>query len=486
MTYPNASTADGEVRGTLVEVLRRGFLEGLTGRMEWQGGKHRGLFLRDGQIYLDRDDAWAERLSQVIRKAAELERPNADPEVRRAAEWLAQQLTDGGHGSAAAQLNREGLGGVELTGPVPTLSVLLEAVVHGCDERQLIARLGGEKVRLRTDAGTPAMAQLSGLDADMAKMFAQLENPATLGELIRGMGSGRLPALRGLARLWSVGLVTAKKPAEETPETDFVTPKIVERFEERVASSLEDDPVQLDPETHRDFVADCYEHLHERNHYDLLSLDLGAGDAEVMKAFQNFARRVHPSQAERLGMVGKEAGLRVLFERAVEAYLVLSDPPRRSSYNTIQGLQTRVLVDRGQRQQEKQQMARSNYMQSLNALAQMDYSQAVELLKEAARMDPQVKYLKALAGAQAKNPNWRRHAIESYKEAARLEPDDAAVHLGLAQVLEAENRTDEARKAYQACLERMPDNPSAQTGLQRLGGRATSAGGLRSVLGRKG
>ena len=485
MAYPSTTKKESEVRGTLVEILRRGFLEGLTGRLEWQGGRHRGVFLRDGQIYLDRDDAWAERLAPIIRKAADMDRPNDDAEVRRAAEWLAQELTADGHGSSAAELNTEGLGGVELTGPVPTMSVLLEAAVHGCDERQLIARLGGETARLSTDSSTPAMAQLSGLDPDMARMFAQLENPASLGELIRGMGSGRLAALRGLARLWSVGLVAAKKPAQDDGESEFVTPKILQRFEERVASSLEDEPVALDVETHRDFVVDCYEHLHERNHYELLTLELGSGDAEVMKAFQGFARRVHPSHAERLGMVGRAEVLRVLFERAVEAYLVLSDPPRRSSYNTIQGLQTHVMVDRSQRQEEKQRMARSNYMQSLNALAQMDYSQAVELLKEASRLDPQVKYLKALAGAQAKNPKWRRHAVESYKEAAKLGPDDAAVHLGLAQVLEAENRLDEARDAYQACLDLMPDNPAAQAGLQRLGGRAKSAGGLRSALGRR-
>ena len=485
MAYPSTSRKESEIRGTLVETLRRGFLEGLTGRVEWQGGRHRGLFLRDGQIFLDRDSAWAERLASVIRKAAEMDRPNDDPEVQRAAEWLAQELTAEGHGSSAAELNTDGLGGVELTGPVPTMSVLLEAAVHGCDERQLIARLGGETARLAIDSGTPAMAQLSGLDPDMARMFAQLETPASLGELLRGMGSGRLAALRGLARLWSVGLVLTKKPEQEAGESEFVTPKILQRFEERVASSLADDPVALDPETHRDFVVDCYEHLHERNHYELLSLDLRAGDSEVMKAFQSFARRVHPSQAESLGMAGRAEMLRVLFERAVEAYLVLSDPPRRSSYNTIQGLQTHVTIDRRQRQQEKQSIARSNYMQSLNSLAQMDYSQAVELLKEAARLDPQVKYLKALAGAQAKNPKWRRHAVESYKQAAKLEPDDAAAHLGLAQVLEAEDRFDEARNAYQACLDRMPDNPSAQAGLQRLGGRAKSAGGLRSALSRR-
>ncbi|MDA8018014.1 MAG: tetratricopeptide repeat protein [Thermoanaerobaculia bacterium] len=484
MAYPNASRRDSEIRGTLVEVLRFGFLEQLTGRLEWQGGGHRGLFLRRGQIFLDRDGEWAERLAPVIRKATDLERPNSDPEVRRAAEWLAQELTAEGHGSAAAELSSESPGGVELTGPVPTLSVLLEAAVHGCDERQLIARLGGEKVRLESDAGTPALGELSGLDADMARMFAQLENPASLGELMRGMGNGRLPALRGLARLWAVGLVKAQKPAEKPAESELVTPKIVRRFEQRLAASLDEDPVHLDPETHRDFVVECYEHLHERNHYELLNLDLGAGDAEVLRAFQEFARQVHPSQAERLGMTGMDEGLRVLFERAVEAYLVLSDPPRRSSYNTLQGLQSRVTVGRRQRAEEKQQLARSSYFQALGAVAQMDYSQAVELLKEATRLDPQVKYMKALASAQAKNPNWRRHAVETYQRAAKLEPDDAAIHLGMAQVLEAEERLDEARSAYQACLERMPDNPQAQSGLQRLGGRATSAGGLRSALGR--
>lgn len=472
--------------GDLIDILRLCFLQGVTGRVRWDGDKRHALYLRDGRILIDRDGEWAEKLAPAIRRAAELDRPWTDPEVVKASEWLGHRLGEEAEASTSARVEEDSPGGVELLGPLPLIGVLMEASVHKCDQQELIDRLGGERTRLSTSSETPAMGQLQGMDPEMAKIFAQLENPATLAELLRGMGTSRLAALRGLVKLWSIGLVVAEHPqAKEEEGAELASPKMMERFHERIAGHLEDHPVELSSEAHRQELARLYQNLDETNHYELLDVGLKATDEEIFRAFQAYASKVHPSHTQRLDLKGKGELLRLLFERGVEAYLTLSDPRRRASYNTLQGLRDEVSVDRTTRSKEKEDLARQNYRSALRALGQMDFSTAVDLLKEAVRMDPQLDYYKALASAQAKNPNWRRHAIQSFRSAIELAPDDAGLHLGLARVLEEEDHLDEAREAYQRCLEIMPDNPKAQSGLQRLGGRPTSAGGLRSALGRK-
>ena len=60
-------------------------------------------------------------------------------------------------------------------------------------------------------------------------------------------------------------------------------------------------------------------------------------------------------------------------------------------------------------------MARQNYRRAIKCLSEMDYSLAVDLLKEASRLDPKPEYFARLGSVQAKNRHWHRHALESYR-----------------------------------------------------------------------
>ncbi len=177
-----------------------------------------------------------------------------------------------------------------------------------------------------------------------------------------------------------------------------------------------------------------------------------------------------------------------MFEKATEAYLTLSDPRRRASYNTVAGVHVEVEVGQEQRDEEKRAIAEQNYRRAASCLSQMDFSLAVDLLKEAARMDPQPEYFARLGLAQSKNPNWHRHAVESYGRAVDLDPDNAGTRAAYGTLLEEMDRRDEAREQYKAALELMPDNVEAQGGLDRLGSGmpsfAPKAGGFRSLFAR--
>ena len=475
---------------TFAGLVRSVYLRRRSGLVEVDpGDEPTSLFFRRGELYLDRDDATALKIRPLL-AAAGSERPAADPELGNAMEALARQLSPSP--GVEARFRQDQTIVVELIGPLPTVRFVQELAVHGCDEELLLERLGGRAVELRSSSKTPALDQLPGLEPEMARVLVTLARPATPADLLRGAGSDRLAILRGLTKLWSIGLVTRLGDAgdPDPPWGDqILSPRVLEQFSARVAESLETDPLDLEPETHRARLADLLSRLGKMNFYQLLDIEPRAGEEEVFAAYSQLARIVHPSHAARLGLEGKEVAARVMFEKATEAYLTLSDPLRRASYNTMAGVHVQVAVDQEQRDEEKRAIAQQNYRRAASCLSQMDFSLAVDLLKEAARMDPRPEYFARLGLAQSKNPNWHRHAVESYHRAVELDPEDAGVRAAFGTLLEEMERPDEAREQYQEALNLMPDQVDALAGLDRLGSGLSGlskAGGFRNLFGRSG
>ncbi len=473
----------------LAEVVRSVYLERLSGVVEVDlGDEPTPLFFRQGELYLDRDDATAQSISPLL-AAAGTQLPAADSELGNSMETLAREVCPSP--KVRARFRKDHAFVVELVGPLPTVRFVQELAIHGCDEARLLERLGGPSVRLRSSDKTPALDQLPGLDPEMAKVLVTLAQPATAADLLRGAGAARLTLLRGLTKLWSVGLVTEVVRARRSTRewgVEVLSPRMLEQFSKRIAESLESDPLDMAPEAHRARLAQRLSRLGKMDSYQPLGIAPRAVEDEVFAAYSSLARIVHPLHAERLGLEGKDEASRVLFEKATEAYLTLSDPRRRASYNTVAGVHVQVAIDREQRAEEKRAIARQNYRRAASCLSQMDYSLAVDLLKEATRMDPQPEYFARLGMAQAKNPNWHRHAVESYSRAVELDSQDAGIRAGFGSLLEEMGRQDEARTQYREALALMSDNVEARLGLDRLGpgltGLTAKGGGFRNLFDR--
>ena len=482
---------DADVAAPLALVVRSVYLGRRSGQVDVELGDDSplSLFFRQGELYLDRDDPTALKISPLLARAGTV-RPAADPELGNAVETLAREI--GPYPEVKARFRDDQAIVVELIGPLPTVRFVQELAIHGCDEAQLLGRLGGESARLTSSDATPALEQLPGLPPDMAAVLATLAQPAQVRSLLSGAETHRLAVLRGLTKLWSVGLVIRvgdDAAAGGGWRAGVLTPRLLEQFTRRIAEDLESDPMELDVQTHRARLGELLGGLGDMNYYQLLDVDPRAGDDEVFAAYGRLARLVHPSHAAALGLETKDVAIRVMFEKATEAYLTLSDPRRRASYNTMAGVQVQVAVGRAQRDEEKRSIAEQNYRRAASCLSQMDFSLAVDLLKEAARMDPRPEYFARLGLAQSKNPNWHSHAVESYRRSVELDPENAGTRVAYGKLLEEMDHRDKAREQYQAALELMPDNPDAQAGIARLGSsafdRATSkAGGFRSLFAR--
>jgi tetratricopeptide (TPR) repeat protein len=208
-------------------------------------------------------------------------------------------------------------------------------------------------------------------------------------------------------------------------------------FSERIGRRLADHPLDLDPSSHRERIAGLLRRSGEASFYQLLDLPPTATAQEIHEAYEQTAALVHSSNAPRLGLSGREAVLEVLFERLTEAYLNLSNPDRRKSYDRSMGSDAWSAAWRPapvQRREEARDVAESYYRRALELIATDEHYQAIELLREAVRISPQADLYVMLGKLQAKNPRWLRAAAESLQQAMVLGAKDPDLPVALQEV----------------------------------------------------
>ena len=251
---------------------------------------------------------------------------------------------------------------------------------------------------------------------------------------------------------------------------NLATGAVLQRFLERVGRDLEREPLKLGAEEHRRLLADLLARCGAATHFEILGLATGAEEAEVAAAFQRLARRVHPRHAAPLGLEDQAGVLEILFERATEAYLVLSDPQRRAEYvRTAAVERQRAPADPERRAEEARSVARDLLRRAERLLGREDRFFAVELLRQAVRLDPRSAEAWALLGrTQMENPHWLHTAEDSLRRAAQLRPESADYRFLLGELAERREDREEAERRYREVLERTPGHPAASEARERL------------------
>src|SRR5262245_26916952 len=83
-------------------------------------------------------------------------------------------------------------------------------------------------------------------------------------------------------------------------------------FAERIARSLDERPLDLPADAHRQAVAALIERLGTASHYELLGVPPGASAGDIHAAYERLARLVHPRHAGALGIAGRQGVLDLL------------------------------------------------------------------------------------------------------------------------------------------------------------------------------
>lgn len=248
----------------------------------------------------------------------------------------------------------------------------------------------------------------------------------------------------------------------------LVPPALLARLEERIREDLVESPPTRDSQQLRREVGALLPKAGAVGLYELLGVSVGATTGEITAAFIDLGRRIHPSLHAWLDL--PESVMRLLFEHAAHAYLVLSDPLRRKEYDREHPTKPEPELRSAEELAEvRREMARRSFRRAQSLMRVEQYHYVVELMREAVQWDPRPEALALLAEAQAKNPRWREAALENLQHAVRLAPGDPAYRLKLGRLLEDMERMTDAIEEYRAVLEKVPNQPDAASGLERLG-----------------
>ena len=502
------------------DAIRLAYQEGWTGRLGLNSADLRGqLFFVGGDLYISPEHpfeasatAWANSIRALRRSAdgkagAEAGRAEASHsesvsqeavEVRSATKRLTSELSDLLDPCAREACHFvDGAGQIrlDLIGPLPTARLVMELSVRGEDEGDLLRQLGGAGTSFVASSEEKGNSTGVELDPQEAFLLSRLEEPLTVGDLVQQLNVERIETLQNLCRLQAAGMIRRDSGSAGGPQTSSFDLELVERLSERIADSLEKEPLSLAIDEHRELLRSLLGRMGDMTFFELLAVSPQSEVKEVHRAFMELGRMVHPSHASRLALAGGERALRLLLERATEAYFILSDSERRAEYFEEIGPLRIDELDAAtgeERQAEMKSVARRNFQLARNLADRQEFHAAIQLLEQAVRSDPESEYLALLADCQSYNPRWLDRAVRNMWRAVELRPHDGSLRLRLAGLLERRGDMDGAREQYEIALEKGPDVLAARESLDRLGSRSGSKAvekkglsqALRSLFGR--
>ena len=442
------------------------------------------LYFRDGKMYLPKAVALAligsvtpEEISRSD-LLAEVE----EPSKRRILIALIRSLPTENR-IASFQEGPPPPGAAPFIGPLPVDSLLKASRTLDATDAQLLKAVGGENAWLKTWPEASALDWLPHLGPGARRLVSRFADPERVGEEVRASKDKR-ETLEELNRLFFLGVlrrVAAPKSESSSRDSDSSADRLVPKetlhsLLIRIRENLAEVPIGVDIEQHRNEVVGMIAESGGSTHYELLGIEVDTPPDEVIAPYRQLARLVHPDHSTNLNLQGGEVALRLLFERATLAYLILSDVDRRKEYDLEQDLGGSVEIRSEEEIAEsRKSIARKSFKEARRQLAHEDFHYAHEYSQIAVKNDPQPEYWALLGEVQSHNPKWLGNAAASLLKAVELKPKEPIFLYQLATIYEKQGNEQAATKAFEGVLEVMSNHPGAIEGLERLGARRASS-----------
>ncbi len=208
-----------------------------------------------------------------------------------------------------------------------------------------------------------------------------------------------------------------------------------------------------------------FEHLHDKNLYDVLAIVPMATSEDIRRAYYALARRFHP---DKLKDEASKAKAEKVFGHITEAYSTLSQPESRKKYDKEQ---ERSHHPHSDKTADAAEMARQNFKHGKDLSAKGKFGEAVSFFENACEQDPsKAEYFHHLGLTQSRNPRWKKKAEESFLKAIELSPTDAQTFADLGAHYAKGGLQSKAAEMFRKALEWDPANQDAQQDLAELEG----------------
>ena len=347
-----------------------------------------------------------------------------------------------------------------------TTASLLAAAVRAVHEQTHLERLADGDGFVWTSQDALLMYQKVQLTPQEGYVLSRVDGTSTVPQLRRLAPMPRGEFTRALAVLAVTGLLEIRPASATKP----LAPTVVEAQPE--ARPDAEEALQYTPAQQREYadVIKLAGEIRHRDYYRRFGLSPGATQDQVHSRYLDFVKLYHPDRAREPHLLSLRSELAEIYSGLQEAYQTLGHPESRARYEKT--LSTSHGVDAYKEEERRRAALRSLVDANLNRARELlragDVGMAVQLLDQAARLNPTAETLVWLARAEFKNPMWSQRALDHLKHAVALDPECTQAWLELANFWATRNKIDHQRQCLEKILEYDPDNVDVKAGLSSL------------------
>lgn len=193
----------------------------------------------------------------------------------------------------------------------------------------------------------------------------------------------------------------------------------------------------------------------EKDYYKILGVSHSASEEEIKKAYFRLAKKYHPDRHR-----GESGGdYEIKFTLINEAYNVLKDRTVKEEYDKRIGPSGRMHKGPSSVSFHAEEL----YNTALKAISMNDVNTAIDLMKEAIRIEPdKAAYYSTLGKALSRKPRRLHEAREMCEKAVEMEPYDVENYINLGLVYKKAGLNARSRKQFESALRLEHDHPVAK------------------------
>lgn len=417
-----------------------------------------------------------------------------------------------------------------------TPALLLSALRSKATPAQVKALLSDTSMQLKPVPGLQQMLASSPLDPIEGFILSSLANPAKVSDVVAMTGLPEVQALTTIYVLCKAGfllLEQAPPPAQKSPSNtgSLSQQQIQQQIQQQRQQPAPNKPA---PTKEEPFSEEKFHQEVKRlaaffasaDLYEVLGVTRKATEADIKKAYYQYAKKYHPDRAHSSNIEELKQDLEKVFAKITEAYEKLKDPELRRKYDeqirnrpestqqhptsqpqqpvqqtpqAPQSVAAQPLQATAQRANsatsttgrpgaKTPEMAELNFQQGKQASERGDIVRAVYLLREAVNINGENKQYKlALIQALMRNPKWFKEAEERLNELIKEEAFNPQYHLMLGQIYKQLDMKTRAEAKFKEVLQLEPNNRIAKRELSSLGTsdkgvESEGIGGLKAKL----
>lgn len=225
----------------------------------------------------------------------------------------------------------------------------------------------------------------------------------------------------------------------------------------------------------RALIERYHREIMSQNFFEIFAATTETEPERIKATYFELTKKWHGEAFSGQNVGAARAKLEEIFQRITEAYETITDRHRRDQYMTYLDRRARGLPT------DVNEILRSEqlYDQALAMIRRQDFPGARQVLDEALRKNPDPAYLATLGwvvfNIDPRSQDAVTDAVKLLRRAIKEQDNLPIAYQYLGQIAFARNALPEARKWWQKCLERDPNNSEAVRGIRSVSQRLSQA-----------